>query len=221
MVISDDLRMRSSLCLAVLLAVALSGCAERGDTMVGADGRTLPRQPATVTTPPPVTATPAPILRPACRPPGVKIMISRADAASGLRVVTVWLENCGTRPYTVDGYPSLRILDRSGRPTPRIAVYQGLGNVTHVPDYDGPTRRVTLRPHGRVTALIAWRDLVTRTDVNATFGDMFELAATPGDPVHRLTNGGRIDVGNTDKVAVSPWLPVPAPYTPLSTDSSG
>jgi Protein of unknown function (DUF4232) len=196
--------MRSRICLVLLLAAALAGCADPVQPGPG------PRHPTPTATP----TAPGPNLAPMCRPPGVQIMVGPTDGAAGLRVVTAWLVNCGTRPYTVDGYPSLRILDRSGHLLPEITVFQGLGNVTLIPDYDGPTQRVTILPGHRVTALIAWRDLVTRSDVNATFGDVFELAARPGEPVHRLTNGGRIDVGNTGKVAVSPWLPLDQPYTP-------
>ncbi|MFD4574404.1 DUF4232 domain-containing protein [Streptomyces sp. NPDC058417] len=136
-----------------------------------------------------------------CPASGVQVTADQGDAAMGLRVVGLHLHNCGTRPYTVDGYPLLEPLDEDLRPVEGVSVLKGTGEITTGLGSDGPPRPVTLAPGESATADLAWRNTTgAGTAVNAPHVRV--RAKAGADPVTVTPN---LDLGTTGKLGVSPW----------------
>lgn len=89
-----------------------------------------------------------------CPASGIRVSADKGDAAMGLRVVGLHLDNCGTRDYTVDGYPLLELLDDDLDPVDGIEILDGSGDITTGAGPDEPPRPVTLKPGESATA--AW-----------------------------------------------------------------
>lgn len=188
------------------VAALLTGCG-LPRSQAGGEGPApvtgLPADPST--TSPLPTAVP-----PTCGPLGFVLTLGPGDGATGLRVMPVRLRNCGVRPLTVHGYPAMRVLDADRRPLP-VAVLDGITKVWLIPEYDVPPRTIVLRPGGRAMAVLAWRNTVTDPNVVATRAPYLQVAPAAGQPAQLLAPEGGLDVGNTGRVAVSPWLPDDTP----------
>jgi hypothetical protein len=165
--------------------------------------------------PPPVVTTsssPRPVDE--CAKHGVKFDVTGADAAMGIRVLTLEMENCGSSPLTVNGYPSLRLFDEDREPID-VTVAKGSGNITTMPDFDVPPQDVTLQPGEKARAGLVWRNLVTDATVKATTAYHLEAAPAEGKSwqdvplvVPNEVSGSTtvdIDLGNTGKLGVQPW----------------
>jgi hypothetical protein len=149
-----------------------------------------------------------------CAKHGVKFDVTGADAAMGLRVLTLEMENCGSTPLTVNGYPSLRLLNED-REQLDVAVLKGSGDIATMPDWDAPPQEVTLQPGEKAKAGLVWRNLVTDATVKATTASHLEAAPAEGQPrqevplvVPNEVSGSMtvdIDLGNTGKLGVQPW----------------
>ncbi|MFV2117178.1 DUF4232 domain-containing protein [Streptomyces sp. Act-28] len=138
-----------------------------------------------------------------CPESGVRVVLGDTEAAMGLRALSVFLDNCGGRPFEVSGYPDVAVLDAE-REELDVTVRLGTDAV------DGGATRSTfvLRPGRRARAGILWRNTVTRADVVATNGAY--LRVTPGRGAAAQTvapHDGPLDLGNTDAVEVTPWAP--------------
>ncbi|MFJ4623740.1 DUF4232 domain-containing protein [Streptomyces sp. NPDC088812] len=148
-----------------------------------------------------VPAGEAPAEAGSCPSSGIRITADEGDAAMGLRVVGLHLENCGTRDYTVDGYPLLELLDENREPVDGVRVLQGSGEITTAAGPDEAPEEVTLKPGEKATAGLVWRnttDLGTPVDV-----PYVRVRAKAGaDPV---TVTPRLDLGTTGKLGVRPW----------------
>ncbi|MFH8349062.1 DUF4232 domain-containing protein [Streptomyces sp. NPDC018045] len=148
---------------------------------------------------------------PACPEDGVVIKGSRVDAAMGTRAMGITLTNCGKRPYQVNGYAGVRVLDEDRKPLD-VQVDHG----SDVVDDVGP-ETVTLRPGEHVRAVLMWRNRVTDVTGPAVNGAF--LALTPAE------GGGRpqlvrelIDLGTTGELGITAWhregpKPKPKPRT--------
>jgi hypothetical protein len=188
--------------LAVLGLVLLAGCGVR-QTMPGA------RPPA-----PPPTTNPTTGPEVECPAAGVGFSVTGTDAAMGIRVLTIEMVNCGSRPYAVDGYPAVRLFDEDHEPVD-VAVAQGSGSIATVPEFDVPPVAVTLRPGEKVRAGLLWRNLVTDATVDATTAHYLEAAPARGTPWQEVPlvvpdelDGARtvdIDLGTTGRLGVSAW----------------
>jgi hypothetical protein len=173
--------------LAVLGLALLAGCGVR-----------LEPEPLEITS---VTTTPVTV------PPGecaVEFSTLGADAAMGLRVLTIEMVNCGTEPYTVNGYPSLRLFDEDGEQVD-VEVARGSGGIATLPDYDVPPAEVILQPGEKAHAGLVWRNLVTDATVDATTAVRIEAAPAPGQPWQEVPLDVTIDLGNTGRLGVQPW----------------
>jgi hypothetical protein len=149
---------------------------------------------------------PAPTTTTAAQPQGPLVTLGASDAASGLRVITLHLANCGTAPLTVTGYPALRVLDEDRKPID-VKVDNGADSVALVPSLQHPPSTFTLTPGQQADAAVLWKNRVTDSTVEATNGTYFDLAPAAGQPWQTRKPDGPIDLGNTGKVAVSPWTP--------------
>ncbi|MDL5204315.1 DUF4232 domain-containing protein [Streptomyces sp. ALI-76-A] len=137
-----------------------------------------------------------------CPASGVRVTADEGDAAMGLRVVGLWLENCGTGAYRIDGYPRLSLLDDEREPVDGVRILRGSGGITTaVPGIDDPPRPVTLRPGERARATLVWRNTVgSGTAVDVPYvrvrakADAAPVMVTP-----------HLDLGTTGKLGVGPW----------------
>jgi hypothetical protein len=142
--------------------------------------------------------------RPVCHSGGVRVTAGPVDAAMGQRAMDVTLENCGTRPYRVEGYPALRLLDQDQQPVTGVSVAHGSGGIATVTGFDDPPEPVTLKPGETATAGLLWRNTVTGFD-GATNIPYLTVEAKPGTPALLLEPDGGLDLGTTGKLGIGPW----------------
>jgi hypothetical protein len=137
-----------------------------------------------------------------CPASGVYLYSDDGNAAMGLRVVGLHLYNCGTRPYTVDGYPQLQILDADHRPIGTVRILQGGNAITPGTGADGPARPLTLKPGEGAHADLVWHNTtgLGSDPVNAPY---VRVVPKPGGAP--VTVVPELDLGTTGKLAVGPW----------------
>ncbi|MFC5925432.1 DUF4232 domain-containing protein [Micromonospora vulcania] len=165
----------------------------------------------------------------ACPESGVRITSTGSDAAMGLRALGLELVNCGERPYQLNGYPALRVLDEQREPI-MLRVVNGAKEITS--GFDQPPRPVTLQTGERATAAVLWRNLVTEATAPASNGEFLLVAPVAGQPATEVDPDGPIDLGTTGRIGVSAWqkadpaapvptqpAPPPVPSAPPSTTS--
>ncbi|MFM9608702.1 hypothetical protein DF268_02445 [Streptomyces sp. V2] len=138
----------------------------------------------------------------ACPPSGVRVYADRGDAAMGLRVVGIHLENCGTTPYVLDGYPELTLLDDQYRTVDGIEILKGTGDIPMAPDSAPPTR-ITLEPGERARSGLAWRN--TTGFGEAENVPYVRVRAKSGAAPVVISPG--LDLGTTGRLGVGAWEP--------------
>ncbi|MEU8434117.1 DUF4232 domain-containing protein [Streptomyces sp. NPDC029216] len=151
-----------------------------------------------------VTKVPAAEAPPAsgeCPPSGIRITADDGDAAMGLRVVGLHLENCGKRDYTVNGYPLLELLDKNRAPVQGVQIVEGSGGITTGTGFDEPARPLILKPGESALSGLMWRNTTESGDVvNVPYVRV--RAVQGGDPV---TVTPHLDLGTTGRLAVRAW----------------
>ncbi|MFF4564864.1 DUF4232 domain-containing protein [Streptomyces sp. NPDC001435] len=136
-----------------------------------------------------------------CPSSGVRLYADDGDAAMGLRVVTLHLENCGTGTFRVDGYPRVSPLGEDHRPVNGVRVLHDGSSIAGSTGADGPPRPLALKPGERAHAGLVWRNTVlSGTPVNAPY---VRVWAEPGAAPVMVTP--ELDLGTTGKFAVGPW----------------
>ncbi|MBK3630972.1 DUF4232 domain-containing protein [Streptomyces sp. MBT49] len=152
-----------------------------------------------------VPADEAPAEAGVCPTSGVRLTADDGDAAMGLRVVGLVLENCGERDYTLDGYPQVSLLDEDREPVEGVRVLKGSGGIATVAGFDDPPRPVTLKPGQRASAGLMWRNTTgSGTAVDVPYVRV--RARSGADPV---TVTPHLDLGTTGKLGVGPWRAAP------------
>jgi hypothetical protein len=141
-----------------------------------------------------------------CPEQGVVIEAGASDAAMGLRVQSIEIVNCGTVPFTVNGYPGLSVLDAHGDPL-NIEIIHGTSAIAHIDNFDTKPSPLTLQPGQRAVAGLVWRNLVTDSTVPAENGEQLAVAPAIGDPWQIINPHGPVDLGNTGRVGVTAWGP--------------
>jgi hypothetical protein len=148
-----------------------------------------------------VPAGEAPAAQGTCPVSGIRVSADEGDAAMGLRVVGLQLDNCGTRDYTVEGYPLLELLDNDLKPVDGVEILDGSSEITTGAGPDKQPRPVTLSPGESATAGLVWRNTTeSGTPVNVPYVRV--RAKTGADPVTVTPN---LDLGTTGKLGVRPW----------------
>ncbi|WP_328479214.1 DUF4232 domain-containing protein [Streptomyces sp. NBC_00377] len=148
-----------------------------------------------------VPADEAPAEAGVCPPSGIRLTADDGDAAMGLRVVGIILENCGQQDYTLNGYPQVSLLDEDRRPVEGIKIFKGSGGIATLAGFDDAPRPVTLKPGERANAGLTWRN-------TTGFGAAVEVpyvrvrAKSGAAPVMVTPH---LDLGTTGKLGVSPW----------------
>ncbi|MET9961821.1 DUF4232 domain-containing protein [Streptomyces sp. NPDC006326] len=145
-----------------------------------------------------------------CPEGGVRLREGAGDAAMGLRVADVQLVNCGAQPYELEGYPEIRVLDRSRTPVEVTVGHGSSGITTGAPALDAPPGKVVLRPGQAASVGLVWRNLVTDAERPAAEGWVLEVVPRPGAPRVALELTRSIDLGSTGKLGVGPWSGVTA-----------
>lgn len=138
-----------------------------------------------------------------CPRSGVHLYADDGDAAMGLRVVGLRLENCGTRVTRLDGYPQVRLLDEAHRPVQSVKILHGGSAIATGTGADGTPRTLLLKPGERAHAVLTWRNTVdstTDSPVNAPYARVW---AKPGAAPVTVTP--EFDLGTTGKLGVGPW----------------
>lgn len=147
------------------------------------------------------TTTPAP--PPVCSPEGVALTVGEADAAMGLRVLPVRLTNCGTRPYSLNGHPAVRVLDAERAPL-AVTVKRGSAGIATLADFDAAPKPLTLQPREYAEFQLVWRNTVAAGNKAPDNGRYLDIAPLPGRP--RLTVPADLDLGTTGRIGVAPWF---------------
>ncbi|MGW0120599.1 DUF4232 domain-containing protein [Streptomyces sp. NPDC003327] len=141
----------------------------------------------------------------ACPPSGVRVWADEGDAATGLRVVGLHLENCGTRPYRLHGYPEVSLRDEEHRPVDGVRVVRDGSAVATGTGADGPARAVTLEPGERAYAGLVWRDTVEAGVGDPVHAPYVTVRVKPGAAPVTVTP--ELDLGTTGRLATGPWKP--------------
>ncbi|WP_162002571.1 DUF4232 domain-containing protein [Streptomyces sp. CB01881] len=196
-------------------AALVAGCGSTSVTGAGggAPGPVTPEPLVTAT----VTPTPTPTM--VCSPEGVSLAAEEANAAMGLRVMGIRLTNCGTRPYTLNGHPGVRVLDAERAPLD-IEVRRGSAGIATLDTFDAAPKPVTLQPGESASFSLAWRNTVTSGTRPADNGRFLDVAPLPGRP--RLTVPAELDLGTTGRLGLSAWTksdpdrPATAPPRPAA-----
>ena len=193
--------------LACLLALAASGCglSSELDRELNPDRKPTPSR--TRAAPSPVSVTPEP--SPAvpvqgvrgCPSSGVRVDTGPIDGAMGLRAMTLTLTNCGKRPYEVNGYPSVRVLDEAGAPLPGVRTVEGTDQVPMAPDDTG-AEPLTLAPGDTAWAALYWR-------MAAEDGTYLRVAPEKGRGTMNVRPQEPLDIGPENTLGTTAWAPGP------------
>lgn len=138
-----------------------------------------------------------------CPPSGVRVYTDEGDAAMGLRVVGLHLENCGSRDYRLNGYPRLQLIDEDHEPVDGVKILQGTSAISTATGTDGAPQQLVLKPGERARSGLAWRnthEAGVSDPVNAPY---VRVWAKPG--AAPVTVIPELDLGTTGKLGVRPW----------------
>jgi hypothetical protein len=123
--------------------------------------------------------------------------------------MTLLLHNCGDKPYTVRGYPALRLLDADGQPVD-VQVINDIAAITRVnTGLTEVAQQVTAAPGEYLRTGVAWRNTVLGDSPPSVNVHLLEITPAPGDASHQVTPDYRLDLGNTGRLAVGPWQAAP------------
>ncbi|MFR9788380.1 DUF4232 domain-containing protein [Streptomyces sp. MB22_4] len=178
------------------------GATRRGTVRLGAPGPGSSRvgrvRVARVTKVPAAEAPPAPG---ACPRSGIRLTADDGDAAMGLRVVGLRLENCGKRDYALDGYPLLELLDEDLAPVRGIRILRGSGGIGTGTGFDAPARPLVLKPGESAVSGLMWRN----TTGSGTAVDVPYVRVRAKRGAGPVTVTPHLDLGTTGRLAVRAW----------------
>ncbi|MFB9503833.1 DUF4232 domain-containing protein [Streptomyces aurantiacus] len=134
-----------------------------------------------------------------CPKSGLRFQADRGDAAMGLRAMGLDVTNCGDRPYELNGYPAVTVLDGSGDPFPGVRTVPGTDKVSMAPEDPGP-RPITLGPGETAHAALYWR-------MNNTDGVYLRVAPKKGDDTVTVEPPYPLDIGPENVLGTTAWQP--------------
>ncbi|MEV6209401.1 DUF4232 domain-containing protein [Kitasatospora sp. NPDC051914] len=116
-----------------------------------------------------------------CPPSGTRVYADEGDAAMGLRVVGLHLENCGAGTVELNGYPELQVIDEEHRPVGDVRILPG----------------------ERAYAGLVWRNTVEVGTADLVNAPYLRVRAKAGaDPVMVIPE---LDLGTTGRLGVGAW----------------
>ncbi|KJS63080.1 DUF4232 domain-containing protein [Streptomyces rubellomurinus] len=137
-----------------------------------------------------------------CPPSGVRLYADEGDAAMGLRVVGLNLRNCGTSPVSLDGYPTLQLLDHEHLPIDGVRLLSGGAEIATGTGADAPPQKLTLRPGEGAHSTLVWRNTTEAgAAVNAPY---VRVRATPNAAPVTVTP--ELDLGTTGRLGIGAWV---------------
>ncbi|MFD5827310.1 DUF4232 domain-containing protein [Lentzea sp. NPDC060358] len=139
---------------------------------------------------------------------GVRFTSDHGEAATGLRVLSVEVTNCGAEPLQLNGYPQVSLFDRDYLPLD-VEVVDGARGVSIMPGFSDPPQPITVLPGETAATEFVWHNWKTTLDPSQV-ADHVELATSPGatrQPLVALPPLGNIhlDFGTTGKLGVRAW----------------
>lgn len=157
-----------------------------------------------------------------CRGPQLKLAEEGGDAGAGNRVAILSLQNVGTSPCSLTGYPGLVLQDARGRNLTTVRTEQVPGS--YFRNGRAPTP-VELAPQAKAYFDMAWNVVPHEGQGERACPAAARVRATaPGDTAGVSLNktftpcGGRIQVSPVRPVA-DPDRPPPAPAAPAATST--
>ncbi|MFD8143936.1 DUF4232 domain-containing protein [Streptomyces sp. NPDC059708] len=148
-----------------------------------------------------VPAAEAPPEADVCPPSGIRVTADDGDAAMGLRVVGLHLENCGKLDYPLDGHPLLELLDAGLSPVPGVRIVQGSGGITTGTGFDEPARPLVLKPGESALSGLMWRNTTESGDPI----DVPHVRVRAKEGAEPVTVTPHLDLGTTGLLAVRAW----------------
>ncbi|MGW7264633.1 DUF4232 domain-containing protein [Streptomyces sp. NPDC054842] len=133
-----------------------------------------------------------------CPRSGVRFRTGPVNAAMGLRATTLTLTNCGTRPYALDGYPVVRVLDEEGAPMAGVRTVAGTDEVPMAPREPGP-RPLTLAPGESAEAGLYWR-------MAAEKSTYLRVGSRRDRDLVTIRPGDYLDIGPVNVLGTTPWV---------------
>ena len=134
-----------------------------------------------------------------CSPSGLRFSADAGDAAMGLRAMGLEVTNCGDRPYKLNGYPAVTVLDASGEPFPGVRTVEGTDDVSMAPEDPGP-RQLTLAPGETAHAALYWR-------MHNQAGVYLRVAPEKGDATVTVRPPYPLDIGPENILGTTAWQP--------------
>lgn len=148
-----------------------------------------------------VPADEAPSMGGPCPPTGVRLYADEGNAAMGLRVVGLYLENCGTEVHRLEGYPRLQLLDEEHAEVTGVRIRRGGAAIASGTGADAPPRPLALQPGERASSQLVWRNTVEAGEaVNVPYVRVW--AKPDAAPV---TVTPELDLGTTGELGVGAW----------------
>ncbi|MFD8732825.1 DUF4232 domain-containing protein [Streptomyces sp. NPDC059611] len=200
-------RTRRAASAAVLLTV-LTGCS--GFLVPAGEGEPDPTPSARAPRPPAPSADvpaqgpdPSPTLTPTptstgdCPASGAVVTMGEILTVMMSRAAVLTLTNCGSKPYRVEGYPSVQALGEDGE---RLPVKVNPAGSQFGRD-QGP-EELTLKPGGTVKSMLAW--VSTQEGGELVMADALELAAAP-DAGARVQPLEGHDIRYMDELNITAW----------------
>ncbi len=164
--------------------------------------------------PAPEQGGPVPASAPPCRAPQLRLSNEGGDAGAGNRVANIGVQNIGTQPCSLTGYPTVTLQDAQGRNLAAIRSEQATGSY-FTPGQ--PPAPVVLAPQARAAFELAWSAIPNEGQGERTCPNAARIRVTaPGDtsPASLDMNlapcGGRVKVSPVRPLTGAPQ-PAPEP----------
>ncbi|WP_017975323.1 DUF4232 domain-containing protein [Actinopolyspora halophila] len=210
--------------IVVLLPLIIVGCAahpsqpdgQASSTSATADSSetSVPSTSDRTASPPPDTPTDS--VTADCPDTGVRLTTDLVETAMGLRLMHVELTNCGDRPYALNGYPGVRVLNEDRQPLD-VRTAQGSADIASVDGFDAPPEAITVRPGEHAESQLMWRNTNTSFDAPAV-GTYLNITPARGRPWQPVIPVGRernppgqdreeitVDLGSTGEIGIRAW----------------
>ncbi len=167
-------------------------------------------RPAAAAAGPAPRATPA--FAPPCRGPQLRLSTEGGDAGAGNRVMNIGIQNIGTQPCSLTGYPTVTLQDAQGRTLAAVRSEQATGSY-FTPGQ--PPAPVVLAPQAKAAFELAWSAIPHEAEGERACPEAARIRVTaPGD-----TSPASLDMAFAPcggRVKVSPIRPLTGEAQPAS-----